>query len=90
MRRLYNDAKCLCVCARVGRLYFLSIYDDVENACIIVAGLFRLEQFSFLGPSLSLFFLMSRTVSLGIIEQRKKKVGGYRIDINDWMNVNCK
>jgi hypothetical protein len=83
----------MCMCARVGRLYFLSIYDDdeddVENACIIVAGLFRLEQFSFLGPSLSLFFLMSRTVSLGIIEQRKK-VGGYRIDINDWMNVNCK
>ncbi len=35
MRGLQNNAKCLCVCARADRLYFLSIYDDdedVENA----------------------------------------------------------
>jgi hypothetical protein len=52
MRRLYNDAKCLCVCARarVDRLYFLSIYENdenAENACFTVTSLLRIESFSF-------------------------------------------
>ncbi len=31
MRGLYNDAKCLYMCALADRLYFLSIYDDDEE-----------------------------------------------------------
>jgi hypothetical protein len=45
-----RNALCVCVYASVDRLYFLSIYDDdedVENACVTVAGLLRIDPLSF-------------------------------------------
>ncbi len=78
----------VCMCARVDRLYFLSIYDDDEDAENARAPLLPVyfestRRFFLVLPS-SGSCLMLRFFSLDIIEQRKKNDGAYKID--RWMN----
>lgn len=67
------------VYVRADRLYFLSIYDDDENAENARAPLlpvyFESIRRFFLVPPSSGSCLMLRFFSLGIIEQRKKNAG---------------
>jgi hypothetical protein len=64
------------VCARADRLYFLSIYDDDEDAENARAPLlpvyFESTRRFFLVPPFLRFLFNVKIFSLGIIEQRKK------------------